>query len=243
MVLGTGVIAAAWFAASDRYPPYLLPSPGTVIGGALAMLGRLDTWSAIGTTFSRIAVGTLLSAVAGALCGVTIARRRDIGGFLEPFVFVLQAIPSICWALLSVIWLGVGSAAPVFVFFTVGFPIVVVGAAEATEGVSQDLMVMAKSLGLTTVSQFRKVLIPSILGPLLASVRLAFGYGWRVSILAEAVGYSGGIGHRLMASADRTRFDHVLQWTLVGVLTVLAVEMLLFRQVEKRLLHWRTQPA
>lgn len=241
ILLGAGVIAGAWIVASQHYPPYLLPGPRTVVGGALSMLVLPETWAAIGATFGRIGLGTLLSTIAGAVCGVIIARRSDVGGFLEPFVFLLQGIPSICWSLLAIVWLGVGNAAPIFVFFTVGFPIVVVGTIEATQGVSRDLMVMAKSLGLTRAAQFRKVLIPSILGPLLASVRLAFGYGWRVSILAEAIGYSGGIGHRLMASADRTRFDHVLQWTLIGLLTVLSVELLVFRRLDERLLQWRSE--
>ena len=70
-----------------------------------------------------------------------------------------------------------------------------------------------------------------------SGARLAFG--WRVSLVAETLGASSGIGYRLRQAADLFQADQVFAWTVAVISLMTLIEVGLFRPVERRLFRWR----
>lgn len=69
---------------------------------------------------------------------------------------------------------------------------------------------------------------------------MAFGFGWRVSLVAETIGASDGIGYRLRQAADLVQSDVVFAWTIWVVALMLLVEAGILRPLERRLFQWKT---
>ena len=69
--------------------------------------------------------------------------------------------------------------------------------------------------------------------------RLAFGFGWRVSLVAETLGSSDGIGYRLRQAADLVQTDQVFAWTLLLVALMLALEGGILKPLERHLFRWK----
>ncbi len=53
---------------------------------------------------------------------------------------------------------------------------------------------LARSFRMSRAQVLRKIYVPTILPYFFAGARLAFGFGWRVSLVAETLGSSSGIG-------------------------------------------------
>ncbi len=72
-----------------------------------------------------------------------------------------------------------------------------------------------------------------------AGARLAFGFGWRVSLVAETIGSSNGIGYRLRQAADLVQTDQVFAWTVTLVVLMLLLEAGVLKPLERRLFRWK----
>ena len=84
-----------------------------------------------------------------------------------------------------------------------------------------------------------RIHLPSILPHFFSGARLAFGFGWRVSLVAETLGSSDGIGYRLRQAADLVQTDQVFAWTLLLVALMLALEGGILKPLERHLFRWK----
>ena len=66
-------------------------------------------------SLKRIALGYGLSIVAGTLLGIAIGSFKLLDETLGSLIQGLQALPSICWLPLAVIWFGLNEGAILFV--------------------------------------------------------------------------------------------------------------------------------
>jgi len=85
-----------------------------------------------------------------------------------------------------------------------------------------------------------KIYLPTILPYFFSGARLAFGFGWRVSLVAETLGASDGIGYRLRQAADLVQSDQVFAWTILLVTLMLLLEAGVLKPLERRLFRWKT---
>ncbi len=70
----------------------------------MARDGRL--WDAITRSMGRLAQGYGLSVLIGVPLGIVMGRVRTVRRILRPLVVGLQALPSICWLPLALLWFG-----------------------------------------------------------------------------------------------------------------------------------------
>ena len=88
-----------------------------------------------------------------------------------------------------------------------------------------------------------KIYLPTILPHFFAGARLAFGFGWRVSLVAETIGASSGVGYRLRQAADLIQTDLVFAWTLTLIVLMATIEMGLLKPLENHLFRWQKEAA
>ena len=61
----------------------------------------------------------------------------------------------------------------------------------------------------------------------------------RVSLVAETLGASSGVGYRLKQAADLIQIDQVFAWTVVQIAMMLAIEVAVLKPIERYLFRWR----
>src|SRR5262249_60990018 len=86
-----------------------------------------------------------------------------------------------------------------------------------------------------------ELFLPTFLPYFFSGAALAFGFGWRVSLVAETIGSSSGVGYRLRQAADLVRTDQVFAWTLTLVFLMAALEMGVLSPLERHLFRWRKE--
>ncbi|RYF57248.1 MAG: ABC transporter permease subunit, partial [Comamonadaceae bacterium] len=171
--------------------------------------------------------------------GMVLGANRKLGEFFEPILAVMNTISSAIWAIFALIWFGLSNWTTIFVVFMTAFPLVLTNVWQGTRTVNVEFIELAHTFRMSRVQVLRKIYLPTILPHFFSGARLAFGFGWRVSLVAETLGASSGIGYRLRQAADLVQTDQVFAWTLMLVLMMVVIESVVLKPLERRLFRWK----
>jgi NitT/TauT family transport system permease protein len=232
-------IAGIWWLASLRVPHYILPGPARVWNALQLIVENGDLWNNLAITLWRVAVGFVLATFVGLPFGILLGANRRAGEFFEPVLPVLNTVSSAIWAIFAIIWFGISNATTIFVVFMTAMPLIITNVWQGTRTVNADFIELAQVLRMPQWKVMTKIYLPTILPYFFSGARLAFGFGWRVSLVAETIGSSSGVGYRLRQAADLIRTDQVFAWTLTLVLMMATIEMGLMKPLENYLFRWK----
>jgi len=236
-----GVIVLVWWLLALRVPHYVLPGPARV-WNALAQISASGTlWQDLAITLGRVGTGFILATLIGLPLGIIFGANRKLGDFFEPVIPVMNTVSSAIWATFAIIWFGVSNATTVFVVFMTAMPLIITNVWQGTRTVSADFIELAHVLRMPAHKVMWKIYLPTILPYFFSGARLAFGFGWRVSLVAETLGSSSGVGYRLRQAADLIQTDQVFAWTLTLVVMMAAIEMGILRPLENHLFRWKKE--
>jgi NitT/TauT family transport system permease protein len=234
-------IVAVWWLVSLPLPHYILPGPPRVMEALKLISGNGDLWANLAITLGRVAAGFILATSIGLPLGIVLGSTRKLGEFFEPIIPVMNTVSSAIWAIFAIIWFGVSNATTIFVVFMTAMPLIITNVWQGTRTVSADFIELAHTLRMPRRKVMIKIYLPTILPHFFSGARLAFGFGWRVSLVAETLGSSSGVGYRLRQAADLIQTDHVFAWTLTMIAMMAAIEMGVLRPLENYLFRWKKE--
>jgi len=173
-------------------------------------------------------VSTILGFI-GALCLSSFAARNLMPMYIAfPFRFILAAtrsLPSLIWAILFVIVIGLGPLAGVLAmtFYTIGY----LGKLqyEAFEGMPSDALEVSKAMGLSHTTTFTSVVIPETGNHLLSQLMFMFEYNVRHGTVIGIVG-AGGIGYYINLYMRFLQYDKVLALLIIIFVVVVVIDLM-----------------
>ncbi len=234
-------IIAIWWICALGVPHYILPGPARVWSALTHISASGDLWHNLGITLYRVGVGFVLATLIGLPLGILFGANRRIGEFFEPVIPVMNTVSSAIWAIFALIWFGVSNATTVFVVFMTAMPLIITNVWQGTRTVNADFIELARVLRMPAWKVMAKIYLPTILPYFFSGARLAFGFGWRVSLVAETLGSSSGVGYRLRQAADLIQTDQVFAWTITLVVMMAILEMGILRPLEDHLFRWKKE--
>ena len=238
-ILLIAALLLLWYAASLRLPVYVLPSPSRVGMRLMQLTQSGDLPSNLLTTMLRVVAGFLIAVLIGLPAGILLGSSRALGAFFEPVLPVMNTVSSAIWAIFAVIWFGLSPLTPIFVVLMTAPPLIITNVWQGTQAVNADFIELARALRLSRAKTFTKIYLPSILPFFFSGARLAFGFGWRVSLVAETLGAASGVGYRLKQASDLIQTDQVFAWTLAQIAMMLVIEIAVLQRLERHLFRWR----
>jgi len=189
-------------------------------------------------TVEAVVLGFILGTVIGVAIGWLLASVRLLDVATRPFVDVINAIPRVGLAPLFVLWFGLGLESKVMLVFSVIVFVVLINAYSAIKSVSPEHVLLVRSLGATKADIFRKVVWPSSMPWIIASLRLGGAYAVSAAVVGEFVAASRGLGF-LLAYRSAT-FDTSGTYAALVALSILAAIITVsVMAIEKRALKWR----
>ena len=235
------IVVAIWWIASLGTPHFILPGPPRVFEALKLISANGDLWHNLAITLGRVSAGFFLATVIGLPLGIVLGAQRRLGEFFEPIIPVMNTISSAIWAIFAIIWFGVSNATTIFVVFMTAMPLIITNVWQGTRSVNADFIELAHTLRMPAHKVMVKIYLPTILPYFFSGARLAFGFGWRVSLVAETLGSSSGVGYRLRQAADLIQTDQVFAWTIALVVMMAALEMGVLRPLENHLFRWKKE--
>ncbi len=238
MLISLGALLFSWQVASFFLPEYVLPGLPMILQEFLKMAqeGTLF-WDTLLTLY-RIWQGLIGGFLVGALLGVAMGTVKKAENYLIPIVNFIMGIPALSWTLIVILWFR-GTETRIFaLMLAVSFPVFSHSILDAVKGISRDLMDMTLVFRPTRTQVFRMLIVPSIIPHMLTAWKVTIGFAVRVVIVAELVGASTGVGFRMLQQQSLLNMGGVLAWTMVLVVSGLAMQLLITK-MESRLLRWR----
>jgi NitT/TauT family transport system permease protein len=233
------LIIAVWWLFSLATPPYVLPSPARVWARIVELSQSGDLPYNLVVTLARVLAGFALAVVLGVPGGILLGSHRSLGDFFEPILPVLNTVSSAIWAIFAIIWFGISAMTPIFVVLMTAFPLIVTNVWQGTQAVNAEYVELAQALRFSRAKTLVKIYLPSILPYFFSGARLAFGFGWRVSLVAETLGAASGVGYRMRQASDLIQMDQVFAWTIVQIAMMLVIESGMLKPLENYLFRWR----
>ena len=177
--------------------------------------------TATATTLRRAAIGFGIALVTMLPLGIFLGRVRVVGEIVEPVIEFLRPLPPIAVVPLAMMVLGIGDAAKlVVVVFGASFPILVntIDAVKVQDPMQARL---ARSLRLTTLERMVMIDLPAALPRIFAGIRLAITVSVLLTVVAEIILSSDGLGDYLrLAQSD---FNMTKVMTAIIVIAIVSV--------------------
>ena len=137
----------------------------------------------------------------------------------------IRSLPSLIWAIIFVIVIGVGPLAGVLAmtFYTVGY----LGKLqyEAFEGMPNDSLEVSKAMGLSHPTIFTSVVVPETGNHLLSQLMFMFEYNVRHGTVIGLVG-AGGIGFYINTYLKLLQYDKVFALLILIFIVVIIIDLL-----------------
>jgi sulfonate transport system permease protein len=176
----------------------LAPPPSRIAATLSELAANGDLWLHARATLARVAAGFALGVLAGTLLGALSGASRVARALLDPTLQGLRAIPSIAWAPLFILWLGIFETSKIaLIAIGVALPIYL-GTLGAILAVDRKIIEVGHSFRLGGFALARRILLPAVLPHYVTALRAGLGLGWMFVVAAEFMGASEGLGYLLV---------------------------------------------
>ncbi|NHO33274.1 ABC transporter permease [Acetobacter fallax] len=219
-------------------PPGLLPAPTELWPAWRSELAG-GYWQgavrdSLGHYAAGLAIGSVLGAAAGLVCGAVPLVDALTGGIVR----LLRPIPGLAWVPFAILWFGLNTAGATFIIAISVFWINFYAAWGAVKSVDPELCEVAAAFGHSGfVARMSYVILPASLPGLLAGLRTGLGQGWMSVVAAELFGVPG-IGARMMQASSLLATDIVVVY-MITMAGLYALTDFLFGFLRDRLLRWQ----
>jgi NitT/TauT family transport system permease protein len=236
--LGVAGFLVLWWLGSLTQPSYVLPGPVSVAQAFQTEVGSGTMQAALLDSIYHWIPGTFVGTALGITAGVALGWSRAIDDALTPVVRVLRPVPPLALIGFAIAWFGIGHAGAAFIIATGAFWINFYAAYGGVESVSEDLLDVARSLGVERdTGLIRAVVLPAALPEITTGIRTGIGRCWMLVVAAEIFG-APGIGRQIWRASNSLQVDLVIAYILVLSLMFLIVDTA-FRLLQRRALAWR----
>lgn len=226
-----------WEAAArfGPWPRYLFPSPAGVLVSLLRLIRNGALAAATLRSLTRLTQGYLVSVAIGVPLGMLTARSGFLQTAVKPVLMGLQALPSICWLPLAILWFGLSEAAIGFVVVMGSVLAIAISAEDGVNQIDPQLMRQANSIGVRGLRFYYAVLLPGALPGIVTGLKLGWSFAWRALMAGELLFVSGGLGQLLHNGRELLDVAQVVAVMVTIVAIGVAVDRLIFQTVELRL--------
>jgi NitT/TauT family transport system permease protein len=226
----------AWEAASrlGLWRSWVFPSPAAI--GRSFWAGVVDGTIPRGilTSMRRLVVGYCISLVGGVSLGLLLARSRSLRESIGTVVTGLQALPSICWLPLALLWFGLSETAILFVVVAGSLLAITVATEAGVSNVPPLYVRAARTMGARGMTLYLRVILPAALPAILSGMRLGWTFAWRSLMAGELLFVSGGLGQLLATGRELGDMARVMA-VMVAIVTLgLVTEVLFFQRLDAR---------
>ncbi len=237
--LGLALFVALWWLGSAYYGPFILPSPLEAGEALWRLIVRGDALHAAWLTASRALGGFAVAGLLGSSIGILAGLRPGLAQTLKPVSTLLLGVPPIAWIVLALLWFGTTGLTPVFTVVVTTIPITFAVAVEGARTRDKGLEDMARSFDTPRAMLLWDVYLPHILSYLFPGWVTALGIAWKVTVMAELLASTDGIGAEMALSRVNLDTAEALAWIIAVVVMLLSVELLLLEPLQRRMEPWR----
>ena len=195
--------------------------------------------AAIAISMQRLLIGYGLALCIGIPLGLLLGRVRWLNETVGMLAMGLQALPSICWLPLAVLWFGLGESAMIFVVAMGALMALTLATRDGVKNMPPLYMRAAHVLGARGWRLYVHVMLPATLPAVLTGAKLGWSFAWRSLMAAELLLVGVGLGSLLERGRELHDMSLVVAVMMVIIFVGLMTDRWLFSRLEQRFVHRR----
>jgi NitT/TauT family transport system permease protein len=237
-------LLAAWEVAPrlELADPAFLPPLSDVLaaGWELALNGQL--YEHVSASLFRILSGFIIAVLLFVPLGLAIGWYARLGAALNQLIEALRNTAPLALLPVFILLLGIGEVSKItMVVYSCAWPLLL-NTMAAVRQVDPLLIKSARTMGVSQLQLFDKVILPASLPMVFVGVRLASAAAMLVLVASEMVGAKAGLGYLIIYAQYSflipQMYFGILAITLLGVASNYALISL-----ERRFARWRSASA
>lgn len=220
----------------------IFPAPFKVLlgmaNGVFEPIGKNTLLGHVGISLSRVLVGYILSSLAGTLVGLIMGASKLGKAIFNPIFNIIKPIPGIAWIPLAILWFGTGNVTIYFIIFVGGFAQMVMNTMAGAENVSQELIGVARVLGLKKNRIFLTIVLPSCVPYIFSGLQVSLSTSWMAVLAAEMITATSGCGWLILSGMQSGNMvNNVMGMISIGIVGLILASFM--RVMERRLCSWK----
>ncbi|MGI5876203.1 MAG: ABC transporter permease [Dethiobacteria bacterium] len=236
--LGIVVIILLWYGLSCRYNAVIMPSPQSALTSLVEFFRTGEAQSQMAITFQRAVGGLTFGILAGLLSGVLAGSFEPLEYMLRPVVRVLLSVPAIIFAVMAMVWFGMGTKMAIFLVALLVFPVMHTNIVQGFKAIDHSLLEMVVVYQVPVLIRIRKIYFPALLHAFVAGFTLCATSAVRLTIMAELLGAREGIGQKIGISRAYLETEKLFAWVILLFLIVVSLEWLIVRPLNRFSRKW-----
>ncbi|MBF0451233.1 MAG: ABC transporter permease [Candidatus Magnetomorum sp.] len=174
------------------------------------LLFDISFWQSVWASLRRIILGISLAAVLGIPMGILVGFYTTMRMISYPPIQFLRMISPISWMPIALLVFQSFESAIVFLLVMATIWPIIINTTLGVTRVNPRWILMAINQGAKNYQLIFKIIIPSTLPYMLASLRMALGVAWIVLVPAEFLGISSGLGYIINDARDTMSYDRLM---------------------------------
>lgn len=231
-------VGPQWFAAPSTR--VFLPPLHDVLAATWKLLATGALENHLAASLTRSVAGFGVAVVLGVAAGLLIAWYRPLNSFITPLLEVFRNTAALALLPVFTLLLGIGEESKITIVAYAAFFPVLLNTIAGVRTVDPLLVRAARSLGLSSLALFRKVILPSAVPTIFTGIRMAGTASILVLIAAEMVGAKAGLGYLIVNAQSSFLIPDMYAGILTVSLLGLAVNTLLVA-LERHFSRWRVE--
>jgi NitT/TauT family transport system permease protein len=219
--------------------PSLVPPISKVAKAWWALLENGQLWDNTRASLIRAGAGFAVAVLAGVPLGILLAWHKWLNQLIDPLLELFRNTAALALLPVFTLLLGIGETSKIaIVIYACLFP-VVLNTISGVRSVDPLLVKSARSMNLSSLRLFQKVILPSALPTIFTGIRMAGASSILVLIAAEMVGAKAGLGYLI----NYAQFNFMVPEMYAGILTISAIGIVVnagLVRLEHRFSRWRT---
>jgi NitT/TauT family transport system permease protein len=221
--------------------PAFLPPLSEVLRTAVELTRNGQLANHVQASLSRSLVGFGLAILYAVPLGLAIGWYRPFASVVSPLLEALRNTAALALLPVFILLLGIGEASKIaLVIYSCSFPILL-NTIAGVRNVDPLLIKSARTMGLSSLQLFRKVILPAAVPTVFVGIRLAGAYSLLVLVAAEMIGAKAGLGYLIIYA----QYNFQIPNMYVGILSLTAIGLCFnqaLQQLEKHFTRWKPAP-
>ncbi len=191
-----------WWLASTKFSASVLPSPSAVFFRTIDIFTVPSLMVHAITTLLRVVGAVAIAMTLGFILALAAQAATWMDAIISNRVLVvLNALPSLGWAMLALMWFRTSNYSVLFVEVMILLPFCITNFMAGLKNLDSEVVEMGFSFTRNRRLILKKVVLPMVLPYGVAALRTSHGICWKISLVAELFGTPTGLG-RLMLNAE-----------------------------------------
>jgi NitT/TauT family transport system permease protein len=235
-----GLFLALWqmVVVVNRYPMFILPTPGQVVAS------WIDNWQNgiiprhLGLTLCEIGLGFGIALAFAVSVGYLLAKSPLLEKIVSPYIIATQAMPIVAIAPLVIIWINTGAVQNALIAALITFFPMLVNTIVGVRSVRPEYRDLMRSYSASAWQVFAKLELPAALPIFFGGVRVGVTLSVIGVVVVELLWADRGLGFLL--NFARGQLDTPLMFATVATLSLMAIGLYLSVVIlERILIRWR----